>query len=157
VRQTRQGISRITVDELGDNDAIVCTISSARIQSFSNDYLKGGDEKVVLTFDEFGAAEYVLNATSFRALADRYTNDKDNGFRLWLGKPCVLVRVATEDPRTGDKIESVWVARPSDWDAAMKALRAQETPPVAARKRTGSVARANGSSVAKKTVAKKRR
>lgn len=135
------GVDRITVDELGDNDAIVCTISGARVQSFSNDYLKGGDEKVVLTFDEFGAAEYVLNATSFRALADRYTNDKENGFRAWLKKPCVLVRVETEDPRTGDKIESVWVARPADWDEAMRALRAQEAPAKLPGARKGGVAR----------------
>jgi hypothetical protein len=67
----------------------------------------------------------------------------------------VLVRAATEDPRTGDTIESVWVARPGVWDEVMKTLRAQEGTAAPARKR-GSVARAGTKAVAKPAVKKRR-
>lgn len=133
------GQNRLTVDELGENDAVLATISSAGIQNFSGDYLSDtGDRKVVLQFDEFGDAELVLNATSFRALADRYGNDRANNFQAWLGKPCVLVRVDTNTP-DGAKVQSVWVARPQQWTEAVNALAALEgeTP-----KKRGGVKRA---------------
>jgi hypothetical protein len=121
---------------MGDLDAMVVTIDSARVQSFSNNYLKGGDEKVVLTFKEFGDAEYVLNATSFHALGDRYGKNVDqlraSGFKSWMDKPCVLVREETEDPRNpGAKIQAVWVARPAQWSEAMRAIAAQTPKRVA--------------------------
>lgn len=123
------GQSRITVDDLGDLDAMLVTIDGARVQSFSNNYLRGGDEKVVLTFREFGDAEYVLNATSFHALCDRYGRPVNNAdFSGWVGKPCVLVRTETEDPRTNAKIQSVWVAKPTQWAEAMRALEPEKKP-----------------------------
>lgn len=151
MRQTRTGQSRITVDELGDQDAILVTITGASVKSFSNDYLKGGDEKVVLAFDrDFPGAEYVLNATSFRSLVDRYGNDKENGFAKWIGQPCVLVRASTTDPRTGDKVESVWVATRAQWAEVMEALREQESAEEAAKP-------ARKRSVARGATAKKRK
>lgn len=133
MRTTRMGIEIITVDELGDQDAMLLQISGAKIKSFSNDYLRGGDEKVVLTFVEFKDAEYILNATSFRALADRYGNDQANLFRSWINKPCVLVRSSTDNPQTGEKIEALWVAKPAEWREAVQALAALEGPPKAAK------------------------
>lgn len=139
MRTTRTGQQRITVDDLGDLDAMIVTIDGARIQNFSGNYLDdSGDKKVVLTFKEFGDAEYVLNGTSFHALADRYGNDKDNGFRGWIGKPCVLVREETTDPRGGEKIQAVWVARPHQWAEALRAYAPERKAP--AKKAAGKKA-----------------
>lgn len=141
MRRTRMGTDVITIDELGDRDAILVQITSAKIKSFSTDYLRGGDEKVVLTFAEFGDAELILNSTSFRALSDRYGNDQANGFRAWTNKPCVLIKEETNNPQTGETIQAVWVARPEKWRQVVEALKKMEdeearpaTKPARARK-----------------------
>lgn len=131
MRQTRTGQNRLTVDDLGDMDAVSVTIDGARTQSFSNNYLSNDNQKVVLTFKEYGDAEYVLNATSFHRLADRYGRD----YNTWVGKPCVLVPAETDDPRTGAKVQSVWVASPMQWAEAERALRTAATSKP--RKRAG--------------------
>lgn len=111
--------SRLTVDDAGQDEYIVAKIATARIQSFSGDYLSDGDRKVVLTLDSHPEKDYVLNSTSYHLLCDRYSNDKDNGFKAWVGKDIVLKRTATTTP-DGDPMQSLWVARPKDWDTAVR-------------------------------------
>jgi hypothetical protein len=120
---TNRNFSRLTVDDAKGEEFMLVTIDTARIVSFSGDYLSDGDRKVVLTFKETGDKEYVVNATSFHLLTDRYSNDKENGFKAWVGKEVVLKRVETDNPQNGDKVAALWVARPKDWDSAVRALR----------------------------------
>jgi hypothetical protein len=112
--------NRITVDDLAESGTRVVTIATAKVVSFSKDYLSDADRKVVLTFKETGDKEFVVNATSFHLLADRYSNDKANGFASWIGKSVVLTKVETDNPQNGEKVAAVWVARPKEWDQAIR-------------------------------------
>jgi hypothetical protein len=112
--------NRITVDDLAEVDPRVVTVATAKVVSFSKDYLDDSARKVVLTFKETGDKEFVVNATSFHLLVDRYGNDKASGFAAWVGKSVVLTKVETDNPQSGEKIAAVWVARPKEWDMAIR-------------------------------------
>lgn len=115
---------RLGIDDAGPEGQMLVTIATARIVNFNKDYLADdGDRKVVLTFDETGDKEYVVNNTSFRLLCDRYGNDKANGFKSWIGKEVVLKVTPTTDPRDGSPISALWVARPKDWDTVVRVER----------------------------------
>lgn len=122
-RRNAQGFERVTVDDLNDQTTRVVTIEAATVRSFGKGYLASdpAEQRLVLTFKEIEGAEFPLNGTSFHLLEDRYGNDKANGFRGWIGQTCVLVRVETTNPREqGSKVLSVWVARPKEWDQAVR-------------------------------------
>jgi hypothetical protein len=118
---TNRAFNRLTVDDAGVEGVLVSTIATARVQSFSGDYLSDGDRKVVLTLASHPDKDYVVNATSFHLLCDRYSNDKANGFKAWVGKDIVLTRVETDNPQNSEKVMSLWVARPKEWDTAIRA------------------------------------
>lgn len=118
--RTGRVFNRVTVDDLAEADTRVVTIETAKVVSFDNDYLSDSARKVVLTFKETGDKEFVVNATSFHLLVDRYGNDKAAGFAAWVGKSVVLTKVVTDNPQTGEKVAAVWVARPKDWDTAIR-------------------------------------
>lgn len=123
---------RFTVADLKDADTRVLTIESARRKSFGKNYLDGGDEKVVLTFKETDDKEYVLNATSYGLLVDRYGKD----YNAWIGQRCVLKRTQTNDPKTGAQVVSAWVARPRDWDVAIRGEPRVAPTPTRRRRRS---------------------
>ncbi len=124
---------RFTVADLKDKDMVVLSIESARRKSFGRNYLDGGDEKLVLTFKETGDKEYVLNSTSYGLLVDRYGKD----YNAWIGQPCVLKRTQTNDPSNGSAVVSAWVARPRDWELAVRA-EPRTTPTPTRRRRRSS-------------------
>lgn len=123
---------RFNVIDLKDADTRVLTIESARRKSFGKNYLEGGDEKLVLTFKETGDKEYVLNATSYGLLVDRYGKD----YNTWLGQPCVLKRTQTTDPGTGNAVVAVWVAAPRVWEIAVRGEPRTAPTPTRRRRRS---------------------
>jgi hypothetical protein len=121
-----RNFNRLTVDALGEADAVLVTIERARVQNFSGNYLAAsGDQKVVLNFAEFPDADYVVNSTSFHRLCDHYGNSQSEGFRPWVGKVVVLVKQETSDPRDGSKVVSLWVASEREWKATVDAYAAE--------------------------------
>lgn len=114
--------SRLTVDDAGKDEYIVSTIATARVQSFAKDYLSDGDRKVVLTLASHPDKDFVLNSTSYHLLTDRYSDDKANGFKAWVGKDIVVKRTATTT-LDGEPMQALWVARPKDWDTAMRSAK----------------------------------
>jgi hypothetical protein len=117
---------------LGDNDALLLTIDGASVRNFARNYLNTDDQKVVLTFKEFGDAEYVLNQTSYSRLAARYgtVDPRRPVFGAWLGQVCVLVATETDNPQQpGARVRSLWVAGPGQWSEAVKSSAPVETAP----------------------------
>ncbi len=133
MRTSRTGATFLTVEDLGENDALMLTIDGGSVRNFARNYLAQDERKVVLTFKETGDAEYVLNATGYARLAARYgyLNVDRPDFNGWLGKACVLVAQETDNPQQpGSRVRSLWVASPAQWAEATR-----DAPPVTPRSR----------------------
>lgn len=108
--------ARLGLKDLNGADVAVVHIVSARIVNFGQNYLDDKNKKVALTFAEFPDREYILNATSYRLLVDRYGEQRASGFRGWEGKLVVLAATETDDPNTGNRVNSLWVADQQTWN-----------------------------------------
>ncbi len=86
------------------------------------------DYKLVLTYDKFPGRQHVINKTGFKSLSAKLPaiEKGENEAERWVGEAVALVIANTNNPRTGEPREVVWVASPKQWDQIMSKTRGRK-------------------------------
>lgn len=96
-----------------------------------------GDRKsLVIRFAEFPDVAFWPNKTGLRYLVAELGEDVDK----WIGRKVPLQVVTTQNPRTHEPVENLWICKPETWEkhiAASAKGRAKRAP----AKRTGKRAK----------------
>jgi len=102
--------------------ATIATLEWVNMATAEDAELGNDDYKCVVTYEEFPGKQHILNKTSYKALVAKLPKVKDpDGFAgdEWVGARVALKVATTNDPRTGESVEKVWVASAKNWDAIL--------------------------------------
>lgn len=116
---------KVEPDDFGGKTAYIATIASLEWVNMApgEEAEKGAEEpKCVLTYKEFPGKQHILNKTSYKSLVANLPKIRDkDGWAgdEWVGQRVPLVIVTTNDPRSHQSVEKVWVASLANWDAIM--------------------------------------
>ena len=122
---------KVEPDDFGGKNAYIATIASIEwVNMAPGEEAEQGaeDPKCVLTYKEFPGKQHILNKTSYKSLLTNLPKVKDkDGWAgdEWVGQRVPLVIVTTNDPRTHQSVEKVWVASLANWDTIMAKGRAK--------------------------------
>jgi hypothetical protein len=105
-----QGLPSLKVDDIGDADVAVLTVSEVETRELEQDGVQR--QRLLLRFDEFPEKGYWCNVTAVKTLVGKLGNNEAR----WVGKSVPLVRANTTNPQTKTKVDVLWVASGEQWD-----------------------------------------
>ncbi len=138
------GRDPLKIDALGDADVAIWTIESVEETTIQQD---GADKnKLILTVEEFPELAYWVNVTGIRALVAKLGSDENK----WIGKKVPFIRATTNDPRTRNQVDVLWIAAPDKWDELLDQFSGRRRRTVGAGKRVTKGAKSAGKKAASK-------
>lgn len=94
-----------------NDDIVPFTIAEVRHVQFRGD--RGLQDRIILVGAQHDGKVIWPNMTSLRTLVEKFGDDDVN----WVGKTVPLVKVLSDNPRTGGRVTSLWVAGRNDEEA----------------------------------------